>query len=170
MDEKLNGLTDDEIRNLAKKQLELQNQEQEELELKIVSMDKEFKKEKSNVITKAIYNGMFVALMSYLVLTSESQISDFETTNLIDSAQNLADNLTTAFQNIPTFEIATVILSKGIEGINYIIEKVGIMGYVLANRSINLVLGTVKNSIKVNKIKREIDELKKIIEGKRTKC
>ena len=50
------------------------------------------------------------------------------------------------------------------DGINYIIEKIGLMGIVLATKSIKFILTSVKDARKTLKMKQELRELKESIE------
>lgn len=67
---------------------------------------------------------------------------------------------------LPKNEILIATYTKLFDGVNQIIDKLGLMGIVLANKSIHFLLSTIKDTKKSFKIKRELLDLKAIIDEK----
>ncbi|MCI8347736.1 MAG: hypothetical protein HFJ12_07345 [Bacilli bacterium] len=101
-------------------------------------------------------------MCAWVVLNSDSNISNFGTEDLT----NIFDNISKSISYLPKSDVLVAVYSKLFEGINYIIDKIGLMGIVLATKSIKFVLSTVKDTRQTLKMKRELLDLKQSIEEK----
>lgn len=156
----LDGYSKEEIEALAIKQLESNNKEEDIL--KIEKIDKEYKRHNSKTVTKAIINGATIFLCIAIVLNSDSNISNFGTEEL----SNLFNSIMDLVSFLPKNEILIATYTKLFDGVNQIIDKLGLMGIVLANKSIHFLLSTIKDTKKSFKIKKELLGLKAIIDEK----
>lgn len=161
MNDILKDYSQEEIEALAIKQLE-SNGFEENTSLKITNIDKEYKKHNKQAITKAIINGSIILLCAGVVLSSDSNLSSFGTEDLT----KVFDNITKSASSLPKSDVLVAVYTKMFEGINYIIDKIGLIGIVLATKSIKFVLSTVKDTRKTLKMKKELLNLKKSIEEK----
>ena len=161
MNDILKEYTKEEIEALAIKQIENNNLE-ENSTLKIIKIDKEYKKHNRQAVTRAIINGSIILLCAGIVLSSNSNISSFGTEEL----KNIFDSFTQSVSNLPLpkSDLLVAIYTKMFDGINYIIEKIGLMGIVLATKSIKFVLSSVKDTRQTLKMKKELLDLKKSVE------
>ena len=93
--------------------------------------------------------------MAYLVFSSNSTISSFGKEDLINSI----DELQNLIPNLPFIEYLNMVYSYLFNGIKGLVDKLGIMGLLLASKSINFVLTSIKDSKRVMNIKEEINLL-----------
>ncbi len=93
--------------------------------------------------------------MAYLVFSSNSTISSFGKEDLINSI----DELQNLIPNLPFIEYLNMVYSYLFNGIKELVDKLGIMGLLLASKSINFVLTSIKDSKRVMNIKEEINLL-----------
>lgn len=159
MNEILNGYTQEEIEELAIKQLEV---EDENLTLKIEKIDKDYKKFNKKAVMKAILNGSIILAFSGIVLSSDSKISEFGTEDLT----NIFNRLTEVVSYLPKSDILISLYAKMFDGINFMIDKMGLMGLVLATKSIKFVLSTIKDTKKSLEMRRELLELEAKLNNK----
>lgn len=159
MNDIIKKYSQEEIEELAIKELENENNQ---TTLKIVKIDKEYKKHNKKAITRAIFNGTVILMCAGIVLSSNSNLSKFGTEDLI----NFFDNITQIFSALPKSDILVAVYAKMFDGINFIVDKIGIMGIILATKSIKFVLSTVKDTKKTLEMKKELFDLKQIIEEK----
>ncbi len=68
--------------------------------------------------------------------------------------------------NLPKSDALIAVYTKMFDGINYIIDKIGLMGIILASKSIKFILTSVKDVRKSLLIKNELNELKNKLENK----
>ena len=152
MNEILNGYTEEEIEELAIKQINFEN---EEITLKIENIDKEYKKHNKKTVSKAILNGSLILIISGIVLNSNSAISEFGTEDL----NEVFDKLTNAVSFLPQSDLLISIYARMFDGLNIIIDKVGIVGLILATKAIKFVLSIIKDTKKGLCMKKELLEL-----------
>lgn len=165
MNDILKNYTQEEIEALAIKQIENNNLE-ENSTLKIIEIDKEYKKHNRQAVKRAIFNGSVILLCVWIVLNSNSNISSFGTEDL----KNIFDSFTQLVSNLPLpkSDLLAAFYAKMFDGINYIIEKIGLMGIVLATKSIKFILSSVKDTRQTLKMKQELLDLKESIEKMET--
>lgn len=161
MNDLLKDYSQQEIEGLAIKQLENNNFE-ENIPIKIKKIDTEYKRHNKKAITKAILNGSIILLCASIVLNSDSNISNFGTEDLT----NIFDNIVQTVSTLPKSDVLVAVYTKMFDGINFIIDKIGLMGIILATKSIKFVLSTVKDTKKTLKMKKELLDLKQSIEEK----
>lgn len=151
MNDILKKYTQEEIEKLALKQLE--NKEfSSEVTLKIEKIDKEYKKHNRTAVINALANGSMIAIFVGIILNSESNIADFDT----DAVMNIFDDLTVKLSILPKSEILIGVYSKMFDGLNLIIEKMGLVGFILATKSIKFVMSSVKDVRKSIQLKNEL--------------
>lgn len=161
MNDILKNYSQDEIELLALQQLE-EGTLEETATLKIVKIDKEYKKHNSKAITSAIINAGVILLLSSIVLNSESNMARFS----VDDISLLFDDILNQVQKITDNELLLTIYAKMFDSVNAIIEKIGLIGLILVTRSCKLILQTVKDTKKTLKMKKELKELQQIVEKK----
>lgn len=161
MNDILKGYTQEEIEAFAIRQLE-NNDLEENTTFKITKIDKEYKKHNQRAVSKAIINGSTILLCAYIVLSSDSNISSFGTEDL----QNIFDSMTQLVSYLPKSDLLIAIYTKMFDGLNYIIDKMGLVGIILATKSIKFLLSTVKDAKQTLRMRRELLELKKVFEEK----
>lgn len=149
MDNVLKNYTQEEIEKLAIKQLENQ---QEDISFKIMKIDKEYKKHNRQTVMKIIYNGTIISLCLGVVLNSNSSISEFGTEDLT----NLFNHLINFASSLPESDLLVSAYTYMFNGINEIIDKIGLVGIILASKSIKFILTTLKDTKKSLDIKREL--------------
>ena len=152
MNDILKNYSQEEIEELAIKELENENNA---ATFKITKIDKEYKKHNKQAITRAIINGTIILLCTGIVLGSDSNLSDFGTEDLT----NIFNNITEMATNLPKSDILVATYAKMFDGINYIIDKIGLIGIILASKSIKFILTSVRDVKKSIAIKNELDEL-----------
>lgn len=152
MNEILNGYTEEEIEELAIKQINFEN---EELIFKIENIDKEYKKHNKKAVSKAILNGSLILIISAFVMNTNSSISEFGTEDL----NEIFEQLTNAVSFLPQSDLLISIYARMFEGLNIIIDKIGIVGLILATKSVKLVLSIAKDTKKGLCMKKELLEL-----------
>ena len=157
MNEILKDYSKEEIEALALKQLEVE--ENENIELKVTKIDKEYKKHNKRAVIKAIINASTIILFAAVILNSESSLSRFGTEDISDLINSITSNL----EFLPFSEIINGVYAKMFEILNSIIDKIGIMGIVLASKSIKFVLSSFKDTKKSIDMKKEMEVLKNII-------
>lgn len=161
MNDLLKNYSQQEIEELAIKQLENHNFK-ENIPIKIKKIDAEYKSHNQKAITKVILNGSIILLCASIVLNSDSNISNFGTEDLT----NIFDNIVQTVSTLPKSDVLVAVYIKMFDGINFIIDKIGLMGIILATKSIKFVLSTVKDTKKTLKMKKELLDLKQSIEEK----
>lgn len=164
MDDVLKGYSQEEIELLAAKQLEESTLE-ETAALKIVKIDKEYKKHNSKAITNAIINAGVILVLTSIVFNSESNMAKFGSNDI----SLLFDDILNLFQKITDSELLLMIYSKTFDGLTAVIDKIGLMGLVLATKSYKMIMQTVKDTKKTLKMKKEINDLKEILDKKENK-
>ncbi len=157
----LKDYSQEEIEALAIKQLENDDFD-EDIPLKITKIDKEYKRHNTKAITKAIINGTIILTCAGIVLSSDATLSNFGT----DDLMNVFDKITQSMSFLPGSDTFIAVYTKMFDGISSIIDKMGLMGIILASKSVKFVLLTIKDTKKTIKIKKELSELKKTIEEK----
>lgn len=159
MNDILKNYSQEDIEELAIKELENENNQ---TTFKIVKIDKEYKKHNKQAITRAIFNGTIILLCAGIVLGSDSNLSNFGTEDL----SNIFNNMTEIASTLSKSDILVAVYTKMFDGINYIIDKIGLMGVILASKSIKFVLSSVRDVKKSLVIKKELNELKNKLENK----
>ncbi len=159
MNDILKNYSKEEIEELAIKELE---NESDQTIFKITKIDKEYKKHNKQAVTRAIVNGTIILLCAGIVLSSDSNFSNFETKDL----SNMFDTITEMVSNLPKSDVLIAVYAKMFDGINYIIDKIGLIGIILALKSIKFILMSVKDVRKSLLIKTELNELKNKLENK----
>lgn len=157
----LKDYSQEEIEALAIKQLENDDFEGD-MTLKITKIDKEYKRHNTKAITKAIINGTFILICAGIVLNSDATLSNFGT----DDLMNVFNKITQSISFLPGSDIISAVYTKMFDDISSIMDKMGLMGIILASKSVKFVLSTVKDTKKTVKIKKELSDLKKTIEEK----
>ena len=161
MNEILKKYTKEEIEKLALKQVECEEVFSEET-LKIEKIDKEYKKHNQTAVINALANGSMIAIFIGIILNSESNIADFDTDTIID----IFDDLTIKLSLLPKSEILIGVYSKMFDGLNLIIEKIGLVGLVLATKSIKFVMNSTKDVRKSIQLKNELVYLEEQLKEK----
>ena len=137
MNDILKNYPQEKIEELAIKELE---NEDNQTTFRITKIDKEYKKHNKQAITKAIVNGTIILLCAGVVLSSDSNLSNFGTEDL----SSIFNNITEMASNLPKSEVLVAVYTRMFDGINYIIDKIGLMGIMLASKSIKFVQTSVK--------------------------
>lgn len=153
MKEILQNYTKEEIEALALKQLE--NENNEEI-LKVEKIDKEYKKHNKRAVMRAIINGSMIMIFSGIIMNSEADLASFGTEDI----SNIIDSITSNLEFLPGSEIINYVYAKMFEGLNKLIDQIGIMGLIIASRSIKFVLSSFKDTKKSLDMKKEIQILK----------
>ena len=96
------------------------------------------------------------------MLSSDATLSNF----VNDDFMNVFVKITQSMSFLPGSVILIAVYTKMFDGISSIIDKMGLMGIILASKSVKFVLSTIKDTKKTIKIKKELSELKKTIEEK----
>lgn len=161
MNEILKSLSQEEIESLAIKQLESPMFE-DEASLKIIKVDKEYKKHNKKAVAKAIMNASIILIFAGIVISSDSNISSFGTKELSE----VFDNVLNTVSFLPQSDIIVAVYTTMFEGINKTIDTIGLMGLIIAVKSVNFVLSTFKDTKQSLKIKKELTELKEKLEAK----
>ena len=128
-----------------------------EIILKITKIDREYKKHNKQAVAEAIKNGTIILLCTGIVLNSDSNISNFGTQDL----SNLFNSIIEFAEYLPKSELLVAFYTKTFDGINQIIDNIGLMGLILATKSVNFILSTIKDVNKTLKIKKELLQLEK---------
>ena len=155
----LDGYSKEEIENLAIQQL--QNNEQETT-LKIEKIDKEYKKHNKQAVMRAVKNGAIIIMFVGIVLSSDSNISRFGT----DDITAILDKVIQFASQLPESEMIVAMYTQMFDTFIKVVDTIGLMGIILASKSINFVLSTLKDTTKSVKIKKELSELKQMLENK----
>ena len=170
----LEGYTSEEIEELARKHIEYQKKEGKELRLKISKIDKNYRKHNERAVIRAITNGTMIIGLSAVLMKSNINISEFGNdtiTELINQSYEWINQLT---DNIPMGDMVSTIYAKIMGILETAVDKVGIIGIVLANRAVSFVTDTVKDGVKTIKTKKEInmlkDKLHELDELKKEEC
>ena len=161
--EDLEQYSQEEIEALARKYLENQEYEKSELSLKITKVDKEYKKHNKKAISSAIINGTMILAVSTILMRSETNIADMGNTQILgmmDQVQNFGEEIL-SFISISDFSV--VLYTKLMGALDYAVEQVGIVGIALASKSVSFVLKSIGNTAKSLKIKKELNELKDLL-------
>lgn len=158
MNDRLKNYSQEEIEELAIKELE---NEKSETTFKITKIDKEYKKHNKQAVRTAIVNGTMILLCTGVVLGSDSNLSNFGTEDLL----NIFNNIIEIAPSFPKSDILIGIYAKMFDGINYIIDRMGLMGIILASKSIKFILTSVGDIKKSLLIKQELNELQKKLEN-----
>lgn len=127
---------------------------------KITEIDKKYKKHNRQSVKRAIINGTIILLCVGIVLVSDSNLSDFGTEDLLNIFNNIVSIENGLISNFPKSDILIAVYAKMFDGINYIIDKLGLMGIILASKSIKFILTSVRDVHKSLIIKNELNELK----------
>ncbi len=156
------------LKNYSQEEIEeLATQQLLDKKLKIVKINKEYKKHNRKTVSKAILNGSIVLICACIVLNSNPNISNFGTEAMKDMLTDISQ-FTNFFPKTMPFDILAACYVKAFEGLNYIIDKFGMMGVFLASQSIRFILSTVSDTIKTLRIKKELLALKRISENNKT--
>lgn len=158
MNDKLKDYSQEEIEELALKQLE-SNDFEENTSLKIEKIDREYKKHNKKAITRAIKNGTIILMCAGVVLNSDSNIASFGTEDL----RNIFDGITKTVSLLPMSEPLVAVYSKMFDGINSIIDNLGLAGIILASKAVKFVLSTAKDTKQTLKMRKELLDLKQAI-------
>lgn len=161
MNDILKSYTQKEIEELALKQLETENVVTQEI-LKIERIDKEYKKHNRNAVLNALANGSMIAVFIGIILNSNSNIANFGTDDILNIFNDLSDKLSI----LPKSEILIGVYSKMFNCLNLIIEKIGLIGIILANKSIKFVIKSVGDIRKSQQLKSELLYLKEQLKEK----
>jgi len=159
MDDILKGYSKKEIEELAVKQLK---SEEENISYKIVEIDKKYKKHNKQAVINATKNAAVILVFIGIVLNSETNISNIGT----DELSNVFDNVIKFAEKLPKSDILVTVYTGLFEGLNQIIEKIGLMGMILATKSVKFITTTLKDSRKSIKIKKELEELEEKLTNK----
>ena len=157
MNDILKNYTQEEIEELALKSLET---EATETTLQITKIDKDYKKHNQQAVTRAIMNGATILVCASIVLSSDSNLSSFGTEDLA----NLFHQITEIASYLPKSDILVAVYTKLFDGVSAIIDKIGLVGILLACKSINFILTSVKDIKKTFIMKEELKELKQKLE------
>ena len=155
----LDGYSKEEIENLAIQQLQSNEQE---TTLKIEKIDKEYKKHNKQAVMRAVKNGAIIIMFVGIVLSSDSNISRFGT----DDITAILDKVIQFASQLPESEMIVAMYTQMFDTFIKVVDTIGLMGIILASKSINFVLSTLKDTTKSVKIKKELSELKQMLENK----
>lgn len=159
MNDILKNYTQEEIEQLAIMAIN-NNEIEESVPLKIEKIDKEYKKHNNKAVTKAIFNASIIILGSYILLTTDSNVSRFS----MEEINVLFEKLIELVSYLPKSELLVETYTMTFDKLSMLIEKLGIVGMLLFSKSISFILTTIKDSKKSIKIKKELSELKEILD------
>lgn len=162
----LEQYTEEEISDFAKKYLENQETEKQNLTLKITSVNKEYKKHNAKAVRSAIINGTIILAVSTILMKSETNIADMGNTQILrmmDEVQTFGEDILSL---ISIGDFPVVLYTKLMGVLDYAIEQVGIVGIALASKSISFVMNSIGDSIKSRKMKKELNDLKELLHTK----
>ena len=159
----LKNYTDEEIREFATKYLirgepELGAND----EYKITQINKQYRNHNTKAIGKAVLNTSLILGLTAIVMNSDSNMANFGTSDILSVMNSLelgAMNLASSFPSLIS-DIVTPIYSHTFDGINRAIAPMGVIGIVLATKSVKLVTNSLKDSKKANDMKKEMTLLK----------
>ncbi len=152
----MENLTKEQIEQLAMKQLE----ERDEWELEIKKIDKDYKKNNKNIISYAIGNASMIILLTGVFFSSDLDLTEFGTERAITLIDELSNWLGNIMDDFLLDDKASIIFMKLMNILEIIIDRIGIVGVVLANRAISLITNVISKGIKSDKMKKEIEKLK----------
>lgn len=159
MNDILKDYTQEEIERLAIMAIN-NNEIEESVPLKIEKIDKEYKKHNNKTVTKAIFNASIIILGSYILLTTDSNVSRFS----MEEINVLFEKLVELVSYLPKSELLVEMYTMTFDKLTMLIEKLGIVGMLLFSKSISFILTTLKDSKKSIKMKKELSELKEILD------
>lgn len=151
----------EEIEQLALKQLEIENKEDNNL--KIVKIDKEYKKHNIKSVTKALANASIILFGMSIVMNSNTNMSEININDIIDFANNMVAKL--PFLSQKQEDIVLGIYSKMFDGLSNVISELGLIGIILVSKSIRLVSSITKDTVNGIKMKKELEVLKNLVEN-----
>lgn len=164
MDYNLEDYTKEEIEALALKSLKTSETEEEHLNLKITNIDKEYKKHKKESVKRALKNGTAILIIVTAILNSNADISSFATEDLSILFNNISVSIIDFASYLPASDLLVIIYAKMFEGVDFVINKLGIVGLLIASKSVKFVIHSFKDTKKGAQIKAELAELKEKLE------
>lgn len=150
----LEGYTQEEIEELAREQLR-HGTSDDNLPLQIIKIDKEYKKHNKQAVSKAIKNGVTILICAGVVLNSNSNLANFGTEEL----SNIFNNIIQYASYLPLSDFPIAVYTKLFEGINQVISSIGLIGILLATKSIKFLLTTLKDGKKSLELKQDLKVL-----------
>ena len=160
----LDGYTTEQIEEIARKHIENRNAEKKELKLKITKIDKDYRKHNERAIITAVTNGTVIIALAAVLMKSDINISEVgndRVMQLINESYEWVNQIT---DNIPMGDMASTIYAKLMGVLEIVIDKIGVIGIILANRAISFVTSTIKDGVKTVKMKKQINELERKLE------
>ena len=156
----LDGYTTEQIEELARKYIENRNVEKKELKLKIAKIDKNYRKHNERAVITAITNGTVIIALAAVFMKSDINISEFGNDRVMQLINESYEWVNQIADNIPMGDMVSTIYAKLMGVLEIVIDKIGVIGIILANRAISLATNTVKNGIKTVKMKKEMEEIR----------
>lgn len=160
MNEILSNYSQEEIEQLALKQIESENFENQNLKIK--KIDKEYKKHNVKAVTKALTNASIIFMCSYIVMNSNVNMADLKMEDIVTSANDIMYNYSLLFGDQSEFVMG--LYSKVFEGLSKIISELGLIGFILSIKAVKFVKSITQDTIKGIKMKQELETLKDIVE------
>ena len=133
-----------------------------ENKLKIIAIDKEFKKNNQKIVSNAMKNVLGISIIIYILLNSNKNIQDIGNEHIL----NLIDEMNSLFvpiiDRIDPTNLLQLVYLKSIGVLEQIIETFGIIGITLASKAFLFIISVISEGKKNKQLKEE----KKILEQK----
>ena len=136
------------------------NIEEEQTKFQIAHVDKEYKNNNKLLVKQAVFNGFAILSATAIVLVSKSNISDFGSSDILNLINNFRDGLSHTLEFLPAKEIPIAMFGATFDGLQYLIEKFGIVGTAIGGKSIGLIINSIRGSKKSLELKSELESLK----------
>lgn len=160
----LEGYTTEEIQEIARKHIESRRTERKDLILKINKIDKEYRKHNEHAVIRGITNGTLIIALSAVLMRNDMNISEIANDKIIQMINESYERINQITDNIPMGEITSVVYAKVMGIAEVAIEKIGIVGIILASKAVSFVTDTVSDGIKTVKMKKEMNSIRDKIE------
>ena len=160
----LEGYTTEEIQELARIHLGQQEKDRQEWNLKIKKIDKKYKEHNKRSVINAISTGSIIVALSIVFMKSDVNISDFWSQELYNMLSGFNSEFVELMKKFPFGDLGASIYTKIMTGLETFIDDYGIMGAILASRSVSFITSTISNASKSIKMKRELNELQNKLE------
>ena len=164
IEEILSTKTPEEIEKLAMDAInhEEHRYEFKEIErLKILKLDKnaKYSEEGSQMIRYAIGNALVLLLVAFIITHYDINIASFDTNTFSNLYSEIVNKIPFLSSDNNMNHAYNIIYSLLYNGVNQIISKIGLLGFILAGRATSLVIELFRGTIKELKIKKDIKEI-----------
>ena len=153
--------TTEQLKQIA----DLHSKQVNEWKLKIVKIDKKYKANNKEIISSAVLNVTMITMIIGMLLKSDKSLQSLGTDNVNQLLEEVNNYLLSMMAKVDSSDMMATMYLKLYNILEEVINKIGIMGIVLANVALSFVTKTISKGYKSTQLKKEKEKLEEKIKN-----